>query len=430
MSVNVAGSIEYRLYVALLRFMQRVRELSVYTATTLNLSEGQILGEVQSKNAWGVLSLSQVTGIEKSAVSRLVTGLRKRRFLKIDVGSKRDGRFKHLALTESGALVLAQDDQARSTVSRAILSSLTSADQDAVQKLFASLATGFGKPPSEPRENEHPLRPSQRRLTQAFGLLGGDFLGSGMSICALHVFRLSVQQPGQLDAQYLNRILPYDQSTIARAIKMLTDRRYLEHSSPPADRRRKILFPTHLGERELKKIEQAMERKFTNALGNAATEMLEISLASLEYAVQHALLHPELPELRSRQKSEFAMKELIVEEELQAARALLIQHLIRLPAQLLPTTLLDRKSKCFGYYRKTSLVALAEINEELDRASLSGFFCFDEGLQVEKYFLFELSDYYKKNSRPLWIKSTQLSAGLVYNLCRLGDPVEDFCFSL
>ena len=253
------------LFERLLEFQIAVRRLTGRTALTL--SESQALGEIAAGKTVTAKEIAHACRLEKSTVSRLLAGLEERGL--IDAATAADRRSVYLRLTRRGAALLSRDDKQRSAVSTRLLQALPAAKRPRFIAFFQALAHGFEIPRIPRRGGEHALRPEQRRLSRAFGLLKDSFLDSGLSSMEVHLMLQVKTSPFFLTARRLEQQLPYSLSRITRAFQGLEKRGLARRITAKDDRRHLHLSLTAQGEAAL----QELERRAALALTQACREM-------------------------------------------------------------------------------------------------------------------------------------------------------------
>jgi DNA-binding MarR family transcriptional regulator len=336
----------------LLAFQLRVRRLT--PATELSLSESQILGEIVGGKVKTAGQLSSRSFLEKSTVSRLLARLQTKRYLRFAERAKRDLRLKPVVPTALGKRTLEQDDYTRSLVSSKLLGALSEVEHGRFVAFFKHLADGFGIDQDCPRATEHALRCEQRRLSRAFGLLGGNFFQSRLSILEFHLLTILGGSPLRLTAATLESDLPYSPSSISRALQRLERQKSISRSAITADRRNLQVVITAAGREALGKVRKRVEQELGRACRVLEPAELQQGLDLLKRVVLSQ--DPLQPQLEITQA--------ITLKDIFEARAFLVEQLVKsgrhqmLPAEILKAGTWVMQAKLRGH-----LVAVAGFNK-------------------------------------------------------------------
>lgn len=239
-----------------------IRRETASHSFSLSLTESQLLS-LASENEIQVKGLTQCLSLDKSTISRTLSGLSAKGLL----SATEVGREKVYCTTQSGLGALKADDGERSDVTRTILKELSSKEVKQLLRFFSELADSLGVAPDKSRPSEHPLRPEQRRLAKGFGTIGDNLFDSGLSAAQFHTVDLLFRKVTTADVTGLTELLPFDQSTLSRAVQTLA-RRGVVVKRAGEDKRGSLLRLGASGQR----LYSAVREKVVSKLEEAWTE--------------------------------------------------------------------------------------------------------------------------------------------------------------
>lgn len=334
----------------LIRFHLLVRREG--SQARLSLTDGQLIGEILSRDKVLSSDLSSALKLEQSSVSRLVNSLKERGFVCSSPNPK-DKRKHLLSVSAKGRKELEKDDLARSNASSILMSCISAQAQTRIIGAFRNLSDTEGIDRSIQRPNEHPLRPEQRRLTRAFGLLRGNFMGTGLSISCFHIFHFLIEE-GSLPLSFLFKHVPYEQSSISRAVEGLVRKRLIKMQSSVSDLRARQVTITSKGQDLFASTEKALGQKLKNALD---AELCAEFLKSLQdfFALN-------IVRRLASGKEGLAMRQLSSSDERGQARGLLVSNSVahgRLES--LPALLYPDSARAMGLFKNDLLIACCEL---------------------------------------------------------------------
>ncbi len=219
----------------LLHLHRIVRIGSASTKEILTAFEASLLGEFFPDSVLTVGRCAELLGVSKSNISVQLRAFEQRGLLIRQRSSAQRGSAGYRASAE-GIRLIEIDDALRSRITREFLKCLSRGEQHVISKLLHQLADGLGALPISPRHIEHPFRAVQRRLTRALGLHRRTFIFSDIHITGLHILLLC-DLWGTLSQRDLRLLIPYDQSTISRALRSLKKLNYLAIEEAAEDKR-------------------------------------------------------------------------------------------------------------------------------------------------------------------------------------------------
>lgn len=334
--------------VLLIRFHLQVRKQA--PRTVLSLTDGQLLGEIATGQQILASDLAKALKLEQSSISRLLKGLRTKNLLRHSP-DRHDRRKTVLSLSAKGIKALKDDDRARSNASFELMSAISKENQKAIIDGFRLLSDHYGIGQSRLRNNEHPLRPEQRRLSRAFGLLRGNFMGSGHSITCFHIL-LFLLDEGPLPLAFLVKHVPYDQSTVSRAVQSLEKQGLLASKRCLRDARAREISITPEGEGVFLDTAKACEKRIKLVLAADASAFLA-ALSCFNHTSTRGRLERGADGLRLRR--------LKTPKELSAARALLVsRELAKGPGRNISSSIFPESSDAYGIFSGETLAACWE----------------------------------------------------------------------
>ena len=215
------------------------------------LAEQLALIEIQTASERGVeedlltpKDVAASLSLEQSIVSRLLARLEQRRAIESRVSSI-DARRRLLRPTREGSDYLRQVDQRANEILSSRLEGLSLKEQKAVHQLYRKLADGLGVERSIQRKSDHPLRPDQRRLTRAFGLIGKSYGGFPLAPSEWHILAELLEQ--EMNSTELSTRIGLPLTTVGQIVSRLELRGLLTRKRSKFDRRKQSLSLTKNG---------------------------------------------------------------------------------------------------------------------------------------------------------------------------------------
>ena len=364
---NLSSSLS--LAYAMLDLHLRIRREMSPGLRVLGLSETHVLGIIlDGAGQSSAIQISQILGLEKSSVSRLLLGLESRGLITQE-SRKGQGKKKFLYITEAGRRALEDDDKARSSISERITKHLRPIEQGRLESLLGRIADGLDAPAGAARESEHPLRLQQRRLNIVLGLLSGKMLGTDFNPTELHILRALSDPSLESDLTALAASLPFDLSTVSRAVKSLGQRGLIQRRAQSLDRRRITLSLTNAGRAEFREAQGSMAELLGKALRSINAEELKSALELISSVSGRSV--------GGGVKLSFGeISHLITEESRSTARAFLVSEAVkrRQQGRLLPHLFVP-EGMGFALHGEAGISAVCEFQPDGNKWRLVNFVC-------------------------------------------------------
>ena len=222
MSSAVDPSLYSAIWLELVKFQRKARLMAVLQEDRpkelLNYTEGLILHILEERPGCNVKELAELLHLERSWVSRIVSSLQQAKYLKAFVPES-DKRSKKLRLSGSAKEALERLNAFRSGIMENLLSALNQSEKEELYALYKSLADGLLAPSHLAIRGAHPFDNEMARASWAVGVLGNDFMHSGLNVTQYQIlYALSTSGKGLIFAVDLFEILPFDMSTISRVL--------------------------------------------------------------------------------------------------------------------------------------------------------------------------------------------------------------------
>jgi DNA-binding MarR family transcriptional regulator len=336
----------------LLRFNRKVEEVAKRRQAPLYITVNYLLNAIAQQRDLGVTELSQALVLDKSSLSRLVNSSEKLGLLEL-VPHPSDARRKTIQITERGAKAVAEDNNCRNEHVTACLDGLDEDQQDTLANRLSLLADGMGAEPLEKVSHEHPVRVPLRRLTRVMGMLGDDFLGSGMAVEQFQILQILSEHQNAISMRDLGNRLPYTQSSLSRLTESLNRKNWVTKVPSPDDGRQLMVGLSLQGRHDFLEIKNRavdLLRDAVRKLGGTFDELTSLLEAFLG--------HPE----RTLSALGTEVRQLRDPQELGAARALVIEELVRAQRQhLAGESLLASRNLVLGAFISDRLVGVLEL---------------------------------------------------------------------
>lgn len=350
-----------------LRELQKRNRFIVSAHDSLfSLSEAHIVIELCRNPEQSAQDLAKIVGLEKSTIVRSIDSLIENGLLLAKINPS-DKRRRKLFLTQKGTQALKQlDENANRNVS--IFSKSLDLEQIAQLSNYLKIfSDNLGAAMGELRAGESPLRLEVRRLTRALGLIGANFMSSGLSstqwqiLCEIK-FASTTLGPSELSSN-----LRISRAAMSSALKRLRALGLISTSSHGTDKRALTVKLSDKGIKTLQKIENTAQERFSKALKS-------LSMPKLQTFSRLLALYCSENQLSGPLQAEITIKRIMGEEARQVARAFLILELVRKNAfTFAPEILIGKDSICYGLYEANTLRILLEFQLENGDWTLENF---------------------------------------------------------
>lgn len=261
-------------------------------STELSFSEGLVLYIIESQEDKNIKELSNFLRLERSWVSRIVSGLEKRRLVKTSADDS-DKRSKKIRISQHGREALRQLNAARKAVVEENLRSLLPAEQERLTGFLRRLADGLGAPGYLSSTQSHPVDAEIARISWEIGIVSDDVLGTGMGVTQYQLlYALVNKQSESVSASELYQIMPFDMSTVSRAVAALAEAGLLHKRSASCDRRSFSLTLTAEGRATWKKYCRQAAEKMRQALKDLRANDLQAFANLLEKTTKDTPMRP------------------------------------------------------------------------------------------------------------------------------------------
>ncbi len=214
----------------MLAFQRETRRHSRFTH--LSLSESVLLDLLYHHQGATLTEIANAALLDKSTISRMLRRLESQELVSKKIDDK-DARRFGLSLSELGYRTLSEDDALRGVATEKQLISLNSDECSVILQFFGELGDSMGIERTVPRTGEHPIRAAQRRLTKGIKVIGNNTKFSNLDITSIQI----MQTIKRGDFHHNSRALPFDQSTISRALSALNKEKYVRCSRLSRDKR-------------------------------------------------------------------------------------------------------------------------------------------------------------------------------------------------
>lgn len=230
------------------RLIARSRGLGADEARqSLSYTEEAVLFTLLSSPAINTRELANLLGVERSWMSRIVGALEKRELLAVK-SSAADKRSKELRVTKKAERLLVESEVLSSEIMEESLAPLSSSQRKKFSNYLSTFADGVGAPRYD-RPAVHPVYWELWRLSRSVGISSGAFSEAALSTTQMQVlFVLKESSCDVLLASDIERMLPFDASTLSRVLSDFEKRGWVKRSPLKDDRRSLSVEMTNAGE--------------------------------------------------------------------------------------------------------------------------------------------------------------------------------------
>jgi DNA-binding MarR family transcriptional regulator len=250
----------------------------------LSYSEGLVLHMVASYPGSNLKELAKIMNLERSWVSRLMSALGGKKCVKVLV-SENDQRSRKLEITAHGLEVLKKLNAARKTVVEKALIDLNPDEQHQLELHLKELADGLKAPRYATIGDSHPVDAQYARISWEVGVIGEDYMHSGLGVTAYQVFfSLAGKGDKEFSNSELHQFLPFDMSTISRTVAAFVEHGWVQRKETSHDKRSALLQLTPKGLAFWRDNLKTASKVLAEGLNGAPEARLESFIALLEKA--------------------------------------------------------------------------------------------------------------------------------------------------
>lgn len=233
---------------------------------TLSLGEALLLLIVHSEPDKSIGEIAQQLGLERSWVSRMISSLEKHALLKSS-GSAGDRRVRNVRITKRGSSELSQLMAARAEIIKETYKELSEEEMEELTRLLRKLSNGLHAPQYSAEIETHPVDAELARLSWMVGVIGDNFMFSGMSVSKyqlLHALAKKRAQP--VTPSEIAKLLPINLSSVSRLLVALESDGLLDRKPSSEDKRVSLLRISDKGVRHWEALRKVAVERITDAL--------------------------------------------------------------------------------------------------------------------------------------------------------------------
>lgn len=383
---NVMAGKDRDIYLQIWELLLRVQRKTRFTSLVIGLkpgradasvsfAEGLTLLIVECEPDKNVKDLAELLKLERSWVSRIISQLEKRRLVQTNT-PENDRRSRNVRITAKGKAELARLTDARAQVVVESFKELSDSEQKEMKECFRIWADGMHAPAYETTIRTHPLDAEMTRISWAVGVIGEDFMHSGMGVTKYHLLYELAQRGDEFTPSgELGTLLPVDLSTVSRTFAQFAEDGLTERKASSRDARMMLLRISDKGKKLWKEVS-------TRAAGMTEEALKGLSARELK-RMQEVMMH-------ATQNIPFKVRQV-------AAKETEIRSVDQSEAAELATTffgpgrnngtekwlsLIDEsKGKLFALFRSNHPHALIEMEKTADGSALKSFAVLSKDLE-------------------------------------------------
>lgn len=327
----------------------------------LSLLESRVLTDLAALPKLRGLDLAKYLQLSATQISRVLKKLENKKYIK-QVVSEEDSRFKDIILSKKGLAQLVDHDKKSNLRLELLEKNLKASEKLEFRKLIKKFSAGFKLLYPEYKRNEHVLRSSIRRITQALGMLDRRIFGfEDLSSLEWQVLISIEKSNSGIIAKDLAKYLDIPANSLSYVIKRLSAIK-LVHKLVGFDQRLSILALSPEG------VDYLREIKLT------ATSQLSLALSKFNLKEQAQLVNLMEKFLFGSKKSsgmsEYDVQLLRDEASLGLIREFCLLNLVRLNlAPVASFRIIDPSSSIYAIYDSGKLLACLEIQKSNNTTS-------------------------------------------------------------
>ncbi len=383
---------------ALLKFQWKRRTIrQQFAVSSVGISQAHLLLHLDSDNAATASELAKILNLDESSLSRLSHSLALEGLVR-KVASSDDRRANDLTITTKGRGVLDELDRSQAVIMNECLKNMTEGETHDLANCLRYLANGLGAAEVPVRKADHPVTLELRRLARGSGMLGGQFMGSMLSLVKLYVVVALFENADTLPFRELSRIIPFDTSTVSRTVTALEKEGYVTKTRAPEDQRTQIVTLTKSGRASYLEYRRTAGERLQKALsktpGAEAQRFLDLmnKIEGTDTEGNHTAI------LQDR----IVVKRLRNEHDRKRARTFLLERIVDEERhESAPKQLLNVDSEGYALEVNDALQAVCGLHKEGGRWIFDNFAMnpqIGKGTEAELFLRHSLTDFFARTS--------------------------------
>ncbi len=317
MEVNLVTARDF--HSAILFFQRRMRMARRDYDFPISSDSALLLSMLTKNSSLSGVSLASLLKVPKTKVSRMFIALESDGYVEAK-SVQGDRRVKVLNYTDKGIEILKSLISLNNEVSMRGISTASRVERDKFTKLFKSLNDGLGYDNLISDSEEDSLVLQQRRLAVGSGMIGSNYMDTGLDIDQVHVLFELYRAGSELKFSYLNEILPIHKSKLSRVIKYFAERGFVRKEGLLDDKRTLACQITREGKQFYNKLFEGIEQKYLKALNDIDSKDIKAFIKFME-----TLEGVPIPDPPAR---EFDIKVCESADDYKIARSLLVEILV------------------------------------------------------------------------------------------------------
>lgn len=346
-----------RVYLLLLDFQRKMRFYRRYVAPPSGHLEQHVLLELAVSSDRTHKDLTAILNVHKSIMTGLLNSIEEQGLIET-APSRQDGRSKTLKLTSTGKRLVQALDRYVNKITSAGLSPLSPAERNTLARHLAVVADGLGAHPVPLRAGDHAVGVELRRISRVQGILGTNFMGTEFSITQTQILRMLAQQPEGVNMVDLSREMPFDASTISKAVSSLAKLKLLTKIRSKSDKRQFLLLLTSRGKQVVADVQSRMRERMKKALTNLGKRELSELCEYLDRVLS-------VPALAEENQEKREVRKLQSERELKTARAVFVENIVRQKGHFdLGPDLFPKQAWAYGLYLNGNMEGTCQLRKD------------------------------------------------------------------
>lgn len=221
-----------------------------------------------------VRDLAKHSGIERSWMSRVVTGLEEDGLVK-SIPSTFDKRSKILNLTSKGRKKLIESEKVVKELFVKNLENLSSSEVSKFQEHLTTFADGINASVFDNNEDSHPVGFQLGRIGAELGLYADNVLNTDLTVNQIQTLLvLNEKKEQECSITEVDKLLPMDTSSVSRIIQLFVKRNWVNKVKSKTDKRSFSVKISNSGLKVIDKYFDNVIKKFNPALSKFSKEDL------------------------------------------------------------------------------------------------------------------------------------------------------------
>ncbi len=352
MSLGLAKEIHY--YVLL--FQRRMRKVRFDYDFPLDNDSMLLLMLLATEKEITATEVAKILVLQKTKVSRELFKLEQAGYIE-SISSKEDRRTKLLKYTKAGRDLVNELKRINNDISIRGIYPIKAKKREVFVKFFTQLSDALGFEKAEPNPGELPLWNQQRRIASHSGMVGNEYMSSGLQLLEYQIFIELIKVDADLRFSHFVEKLPFEASKMSRSISAFEKKGYMAKKANKTDKRGINVRITKKGQDFFSEINDKVAKRYLEALISIDKKIAKEFIASMK-TLDDVNLPPPTPR-------EITLSVCSTEDDFKLARKILVELLVKASRHnVLTSKLIPENFFCVNYRVASTTIGVLTISRD------------------------------------------------------------------